>query len=728
MSTPWPASSDAPSEPRSGASTPEEYPQPRTPLTSTFDSPLLSPESRDQSSSRSNTRSSSLGTNFISSPLNPNSTHGARSRPASRGSTYFNRIASEESQALAGPYGSLGGQRGSMVLYRLAATDDNSEHLAPPKALQNRDSVVSSSGDSIFSLSSDSKYPSGMVPGRGALVPYAYDPEVDKDAPDDDDDFLHAPEYGRNRHAYWSSRGILNVGVLVLLVAAVLTLFLCYPLLDFYRNEARNVAITANVRVNSTGQTPIAAFQMPELIDLDTPDSAKTRTGFDGQEYELVFSDEFNTDGRTFYPGDDPFWEAADLWYGSTADLEWYDPKQVYTQGGALQIVMDQVADPSTNHNLSYVSGMLQSWNKFCFTSGYIEVSMTLPGPNSDTQGYWPGAWTMGNLGRPGYRATTDGTWPYSYDSCDVGTFPNQTEPDGLGPAAALHSDASRDKYNFELSWLPGQRLSACTCPNEDHPGPSNSVGRGVPEIDILEAEKNKAEGGVGQVVSQSAQFAPFTHDYLYLNDTQDEWWIYDDTITRPNTYKGSAIQQAVSALTTLPDDMFQGSGAVFKTLGFEYWADPKNRGDGFITWQVDGKQTVRLGAGAMGPDQGADGSQVGQRLIPEEPMSIILNLGISKNWQTIDLTTMVFPAVMQIDYVRVYQRKGQTNIGCDPPDYPTAKYIADHMDAYTNANLTYWSQPSPVGAGYPWPKNSACLRTDFLIAKEASTTQVSFV
>lgn len=125
-----------------------------------------------------------------------------------------------------------------------------------------------------------------------------------------------------------------------------------------------------------------------------------------------------------------------------------------------------------------------------------------------------------------------------SYDSCDVGTFPNQTEPDGSGPAAALHSDASRDKYNFELSWLPGQRLSACTCPNEDHPGPSNSVGRGVPEIDILEAEKNKAEGGVGQVVSQSAQFAPFTHDYLYLNDTQDEWWIYDDTITRPNTYK----------------------------------------------------------------------------------------------------------------------------------------------------------------------------------------------
>lgn len=71
----------------------------------------------------------------------------------------------------------------------------------------------------------------------------------------------------------------------------------------------------------------------------------------------------------------------------------------------------------------------------------------------------------MGNLARPGYQATTDGTWPYTYDSCDVGTFPNQTNPDHLGPPAALHSDASRSKYNFELSWLPGQRLSYVTYP-----------------------------------------------------------------------------------------------------------------------------------------------------------------------------------------------------------------------------------------------------------------------
>ena len=31
-----------------------------------------------------------------------------------------------------------------------------------------------------------------------------------------------------------------------------------------------------------------------------------------------MFSDEFETDGRTFYPGDDPYWEAVDLNYWQT--------------------------------------------------------------------------------------------------------------------------------------------------------------------------------------------------------------------------------------------------------------------------------------------------------------------------------------------------------------------------------------------------------------------------
>lgn len=52
----------------------------------------------------------------------------------------------------------------------------------------------------------------------------------------------------------------------------------------------------------------------------------------------------------------------------------------------------------------------------------------------------------------------------------------------------------------------------------------------------MLEAEHNKQ--GDGGVISQSAQFAPFSHDYTYLNDTQQEWYVYNPSISRPNNYK----------------------------------------------------------------------------------------------------------------------------------------------------------------------------------------------
>jgi beta-glucanase (GH16 family) len=58
------------------------------------------------------------------------------------------------------------------------------------------------------------------------------------------------------------------------------------------------------------------------LIDPDTPDEVKTRTSYNGEKQVLVFSDEFNTPGRTFYDGDDPFFQAVDIWYGATMDLE----------------------------------------------------------------------------------------------------------------------------------------------------------------------------------------------------------------------------------------------------------------------------------------------------------------------------------------------------------------------------------------------------------------------
>lgn len=66
---------------------------------------------------------------------------------------------------------------------------------------------------------------------------------------------------------------------------------------------------------------------------------------------------------------------------------------------------------------------------------------------------------------------------------------------------------------------------------------------------------------------------------------------------------------------------------------------------------------------------------------------SIVLNLAISESFQTVNLASLDFPAQLLVDYVRVYQRKGKTNIGCDGKDksMPTTGYIQDHLVAYSS-------------------------------------------
>uniref|UniRef100_A0A8H7XY82 GH16 domain-containing protein n=1 Tax=Psilocybe cubensis TaxID=181762 RepID=A0A8H7XY82_PSICU len=357
------------------------------------------------------------------------------------------------------------------------------------------------------------------------------------------------------------------------------------------------------------------------LIDLETPKEALIKKSMkDGSDMILVFSDEFNEEGRTFYPGDDPYWEAEDLHYWATNNLEWYDPEAITTSGGALVITFSE----KETHDLGYQGGLMSSWNKFCFTGGYIETAVQLPGRNN-VVGMWPAVWTMGNLGRAGYGASLEGMWPYTYDSCDVGTAPNQTFNGGPLPALVDGDHA----YGGALSYLPGQRLSRCTCDGESHPGPKHEdgtyVGRSAPEIDVLEAQV----GGTPPTgeVSQSAQWA-------------------------------------------------------------------------YISWVSNGTMSWTLNAPGLGPDPSVE---ISARPVPQEPMYIIVNLGMSKNFGSIDFEHLTFPTSMRIDYIRVYQDMHRVNIGCDPTDFPTADYINTYIEAYTNPNLTTWRGDY----GKPFPKNS---------------------
>lgn len=505
---------------------------------------------------------------------------------------------------------------------------------------------------------------------------------------DDDnyDDYGHSHGYREKSSRGISLRGCLNVTTLLIITLGLLMLFAGYPILEHYRKHEASKLGAFNIGgTNGTGQVPTIHSRL-SLVDKDTPRNARRWTSpISGERFHLVFSDEFEEEGRTFWPGDDPFWEGVNIWYGATADYEWYTPEQINTTGGALQLTME--AKPM--NNLNFRSGMLQSWNKFCFTGGYIEFAAILPGAPTEV-GWWPGLWLQGNLARPGYLGTTDGMWPYSYNSCDSGILPNQTAPGRRGYSTVTGYEYDDGKVG--LNWNNGMRTPSCTCSGEDHPGPNNKVGRSAPELDILEAQIRAKS--VGQA-SQSLQAAPFDPGHNWRTNLSE---IYDSSVTTYNSFTGNVYQSTISGVSTIPDTAYLKTGNRFTTFALEYTPDFTERGRGSITWYIDGKAMWTMSESSIGPRPEID---MGQRLIPLEALSIVMNFGISRGFQAdLDFDTLRFPATMKVDYVRVYQLdSGPDRVSCSPPDYPTSEYIERHKEVYMNANYTTWPKA--------WPKNS---------------------
>ncbi|KAG7664122.1 uncharacterized protein J8A68_002376 [[Candida] subhashii] len=497
---------------------------------------------------------------------------------------------------------------------------------------------------------------------------------IDEKEPDDD---VHNPDpvkdiiYDKNRFWYdlkrADKRALSGLFSFLFLIIAAGAVFIALPILTFTPTH-KYIPWYPTYPILTHYEYPMLSAIRTSLVDPDTPQEAMNITARDGTNWVLVFSDEFNAIGRTFYEGDDQFWTAPDFQYHVTNDLEWYDPDAVTTINSSISLRMDAFQ----NHDLFYRSGMLQSWNKFCFTQGKIIMSAQLP-YYGNVSGLWPGMWTMGNLGRPGYSATTDGVWPYSYNSCDAGITANQSSSDGI-------------------SYLPGQRLNSCTCPGESHPNPG--VGRGAPEIDLIEAATGWSPSGETGVASQSVQLAPF--DIWYMPD-YSFIEIYNASVTTMNTYAGGPFQQALSATTMLNLTWYErGANGTsnFQEYAFEYINDDTI---GYIRWFVGDQPTMTVHAQALHPNGNIDFRQ-----ISKEPMSIVMNLGMSNNWAYIDWPSLSFPVTMYVDYVRVYQPEDQINVGCDPPGYPTQEYIQQHLNIYSNINLTLFEE-----GGYTFPKNS---------------------
>ncbi|OMJ07769.1 putative beta-glucan synthesis-associated protein [Smittium culicis] len=352
----------------------------------------------------------------------------------------------------------------------------------------------------------------------------------------------------------------------VLVLLLLITLFIIIPLLSFFNYGRKftpkedplrdidyyDILFYQQAENSSVKNQPLVPSNFK--IDPDTPEDKKVYRSSKGKDWKLVFSDEFNVDGS-----------------------------RKICDGNLLLKLEDVSSEP----NLNYTSGMINSWNKLCFQGGYLEANVSFPSPG-DATGYWPAIWTLGNLGRVGFGSTNDGLWPYTYNSCDLGVLVNQT--------------------NRYLSWLPGQRLNACVC-SGDHPSPG--IGRGAPEIDLFEGTVINSQF---PVLSMSYQAAPFD---FHMDYNKSMLTVYDEGEKVPgkthiNPYRGGNMQQAISAGHYIDANVH--GGKQYQTFGFEYKPGP----DGYIIWFADRKPVFRVNSGVVGPNKN---SGVSQRVIPEEPM-----------------------------------------------------------------------------------------------------------
>lgn len=175
------------------------------------------------------------------------------------------------------------------------------------------------------------------------------------DAVEDDDD-MHMPQWDDDikLKPHWKdhfTRGNISSTIgMVFMILGLLTVFIVLPIVSYtgtslipyqyetpldqmpgaWTKQDKNSWAYVNDR-----EYPLLSNIRTGLIDPDTPATASTRKDINGDTMNLVFSDEFNEQNRTFYPGDDPFWFAPDIWYGATMDLEWYDPDAVNTGEGS---------------------------------------------------------------------------------------------------------------------------------------------------------------------------------------------------------------------------------------------------------------------------------------------------------------------------------------------------------------------------------------------------------
>jgi len=360
---------------------------------------------------------------------------------------------------------------------------------------------------------------------------------------------------------------------------------------------------------------------------------------------------------------------------------------------------------------------MVQTWNKFCFTGGVAEVSAKFPLGN----GFWPAIWLFGNLGRAVYEESNTGLWPWSFDTCDE----------------------EWDMFPIPKPGKP-QKISACN-PNPG-PGLHPYQGRGATEIDL--AEVGNTDWGNGGFVFASLQVSPSIPEFYRppMMTVPAGWTIDKETkllsYEVPDGDRANSWYRNLSLggqPATVPDPAVPPVGP-----NFHWWGQPfadavsagvwplndlaeryrtfrvewKDGDKGYIRWYLEGVFVFEIKAESLGrysvctegpANTGPHCVYTPKRLMPSEPMSVVMNSALGQWGGGAASTEGKLPGQMYVDWVRVYQRPDRYNIGCDPPDFPTKEYIKANQDLYGEAVKPEGDETCPGIYPKPtWPSRSA--------------------
>lgn len=481
------------------------------------------------------------------------------------------------------------------------------------------------------------------------------------------------------------------------------------------------------------------------FIDMDTPLDKRTTTSLvDGTIYHLVMSDEFNTPNRTFTDGHDPVWTALDKSDDDSSSVgggsqQFYNSSYVTTtDDGMLKVATqigktkwqryDAVKKEWKKEATYFNSGMVQSWEKFCFTGGILEIDVILPG-DPFVGGLWPAIWILGNLGRATYEASTNNIWPWSFNKCD-------------------------------RKLQPAQTISACN--SQNHYGMHPYQGRGATEIDLIEIMMGDSSGPLPSTdppielpyADMTLQVAPGIpknrpqpgaaplyeetistngHTVWSANDWYDGLQLGGNTSINPFFY-GTYLAETKPGepVTRTEKQAFQadavGAAHQLTPAHFEkihtFRLEWQPGEGGRIDWFTMGHKlnsTLTMEGDGLGHDWTHTYSVTDDILkqttgaqIPIEPSYLIFNTAVSSTWgfpfDTPESCKKCYDCddpkcsctfapgfckmlretdvAMKIDSVRVYQSRdpiigANHSVGCDPPAYPTREWIKGHSYRY---------------------------------------------